>query len=207
MRYLYIFTILSFLFLGCNGVEEYSNTDSSSSSLTQGQTTEGNLQQTKETDSTSEQPINTVCDSLENVEISFQSDLADYYVPLEKETGDHTTAQIQWIKSINSVEEANQFAQLYKLNTNKLTEINYNQFMIKAIYIGERGDCGYKFSVSNICNHNTLTLNVIRASAMSTAMSYPVVFVKIPIQFKDSNIIMENIELSFEEYDAYPYYE
>ncbi len=141
----------------------------------------------------------------DNVSLLFASDLAVYYMALEKEKNDHTVSDKSWTKTIQSAAEANVFVQTYKLNDtvkDKLTAIDYKDNIVDAIYIGHRPVYSYKFNA--VCDDKAIELEVIScASGMDDAESYLLVFMQVPAQFKDNEIIIKDKEVSLEEYDSY----
>jgi hypothetical protein len=150
---------------------------------------------------------NANCTTIDNAEPLFISDLGNYYVPIETETHDYTAAQTSWTKSIRSADDADEFVQTYKIGNavkNKLLAIDYSQYTVDAVYIGFRSVCGYKYSLSQVCKDNSITLDVISAPAMDDAISHPVVFIQLPSQHDTVNIAINDTEVSFEEYSEYP---
>lgn len=147
------------------------------------------------------------CRPIENIEPLFISDLGNYYAPIERENHDYTVSRESWSKIIRSSDEAVEFVQLYKLNnmvSDKLLAVDYNNYIIDAVYIGFRGVCGHRFGISHDCGNHSVQLDVISAPSMDEAISHTVVFVQLPAQNEDVNIVINDKELPFEEYYTSP---
>ena len=202
--HLLLFALSSCLFLGCiNSVEQYSDINFNSNSLDQN-VTDNNT--SNDVSNQSANTGNTICDAVNQVNLLFKSNLGGYYIDATGKVND--ASKLPVVKSINSIDEANEFVQSYKLNNNaknELLAIDYNNYAIKVAYIGFRPFYDYNFNISTVCNNNALTLEVISAPSMGEIVSFWGVFVKIPAQFKNSNILIVDKEVSMEEHNAYPY--
>lgn len=153
-------------------------------------------------------PEDASCSPINDAKLLFISDLGNYYVPLEMESNDYSLSKESWTKMIDSIEEADAFVQTYKLNDNiknELASIHYTDNIVNSVYIGFRSVSGHKFNIPQLCEDGSIKFEVIRAPAMDDAVSHSIVFIQLPAQYKDTNIIIENKEVSFEEYETYPF--
>ena len=179
-------------------VPEQSNPDDSSP------TDIANPDDTSSQQSDNNQSNDTVCNELDQVDPIFITFLGIY-----DNDGhvDYETAKNPMISTISSAEEAKEFAELYKLRDNaknELTSIDYSNYTIKVAYIGSRPNSSYAFNISPDCKESLLTLEVISTPAMDEMESFWGVFIKLPGKFKNVDIVMEDKEVSFEEWKAYP---
>ncbi|GEM_PF-6162864 len=153
-------------------------------------------------------PEDANCNPINDAKLLFISDLGNYYVPLEMESNDYSLSKESWTKVIDSIEEADAFVQTYKLNDNiknELASIHYTDNIVNSVYIGFRSVSGFKFNIPQLCKDGNIKFDVIRAPAMDDSVSHSIVFIQMPAQYKDTNIIIENKEVSFEEYETYPF--
>ena len=149
------------------------------------------------------QSNDTVCNALDEVDLMFMTFLGIY---ANDGQVDYEAAKNPMVSTISSVDEANEFAELYKLRDNAknaLTAIDYSNYAVKVAYIGYRDVSSYVFNISPDCKDSSLTLEVISAPAMDEMVSFWGVFIKLPNKFKDVDIVMEDKEVSFEAYYTY----
>ena len=142
------------------------------------------------------------CEPVENVGLLFAADLGRYNASLGNEG-----ARTPWTQMIHSMDEATEFAQTYLLSDSvkdRLISLNYDEVIIAAAYLGFQPVCGHRFNLPMVCKDSPVTLEVISAPFMDEAISFPIVFVQLPLQIGDVEVVIENKEIPFEEFESYP---